>query len=668
MSTLHPATLMCETGFERSGSTCTRHTPAQPRCASEAWTRSGWTCTGPRAVAPTGCPTGFTLGLRGPGLPGYNCTPQTPITDADCPTPGSRLHQSAGEWSCVTTVAPTGCPTGFTLRPGGPPDSGQICTPQTPIKDADCASGRLQQLSGAWTCVTTVAPTGCPDGYTLNAPTGAGSYTCTPTTTTTTTAPPEQACSTDLETLGSQAVPPTGNWSTSCLSTQRGNAGTPYYAKRYTFTLAAAAQVTASVSSDQSTAVYLLSDPHPEDTVPHASGTTHASAPLPAGNHQIEVARSKPRLTDGSFTLTVSIEAADCSDGETRVYGGSCSPVGQRVYEFTKSTIVSTREAAIRALEVETCVSLTVDKLSALMLAVPERELQRSSPSPMSLSRGDNLAQNPDNIWLYSNKTLKGERRAHWHPGVGLWQLDIWGPAKTFNHGERADILKGGAGVAAHIRDMFCRYSGQTIWSQKVYRPWYGCRDESKKGTPEYDRENRDLCEPPYRDIYDEDGDSLWVVATEGSEIDGGVQDRHCAWSSSRPAATDSGFGCFLYDPARHQGNMFVKYPEGTDSEAAPNGYTPLAVAFISLTNPKGTERAGTKYAVFPAARTGYAHTLIKAVPRNKYSRQSTLGPDGNGWYAGGVDGNTLYVREGTNEQCRPPAAATMATCEWTPK
>ena len=306
VSTLHPATLRCEAGFERSGSTCTRQTPAQPSCASDAWTRSGWTCTGPRTVAPTGCTTGFTLGLRGSGAPGYNCTPQTPITDANCPTPGSRLHQSAGAWSCVTTVAPTGCPAGHTLRPAGPPDSGQICTPQTPIKDADCASGRLQQLSGAWTCVTTVAPTACPDGYTLNAPTGAGPYTCTPTTTTTTTAPPEQACSTDLETFGSEAVPPTGNWSTSCLSTQRGNARTPYYAKRYTFTLAAAARVTASVSSDQGTYVYLLSVPHPANTAPHASGTTQASTQLPVGTHQVEVARSKPRLADGNFTLTVT--------------------------------------------------------------------------------------------------------------------------------------------------------------------------------------------------------------------------------------------------------------------------------------------------------------------------------------------------------------------------
>ena len=72
------------------------------------------------------------------------------------------------------------------------------------------------------------------------------------------------------------------------------------------FSLAAASQVTASVSSDQATSVYLLSDPHPDEDSPHASGTTQASAPLPAGNYQIEVARIKPRLADGGFALTVT--------------------------------------------------------------------------------------------------------------------------------------------------------------------------------------------------------------------------------------------------------------------------------------------------------------------------------------------------------------------------
>ena len=85
-----------------------------------------------------------------------------------------------------------------------------------------------------------------------------------------------------------------------------------------------------------------------------------------------------------------------------------------------------------------------------------------------------------------------------------------------------------------------------------------------------------------------------------------------------------------------------------------------MAVAFVSLTGDDGT-----KYAVFPKAHTGYTHTLIKAVPENEFVRGSTLGPNGNGWYVGNVDGRALYVREGANEDCGASVAATVAACAW---
>ena len=117
----------------------------------------------------------------------------------------------------------------------------------------------------------------------------------------------DPTCSQDI-TSGAQTAELTDQqWTTGCTSSQRGNSQIPYYAKRYTFSLTAAAQVTASVSSDQAINVYLLSDPHPDDTDPHASGTTQASAPLLAGDYMIEVARIKPRLTDGDFSLTVTV-------------------------------------------------------------------------------------------------------------------------------------------------------------------------------------------------------------------------------------------------------------------------------------------------------------------------------------------------------------------------
>ena len=566
----------------------------------------------------------------------------------------------------VITVHPArlACGAGFTR-------SGAACTRRTPAQPR-CESATPPWTLSGWTCTRRVeiAPTGCPTGHTLNQPTGTGPYMCTPASTistatsTTTTRPPARACSatTDLGPLRSATEMRKGSWSASagCLSTQRGNPQTPYYAHTYTFTLTAAGRVSASVASKQAVKLYLLSDPYTVDDLPLARGGAEVSAgPLPVGDYIIEVARSVPRRTNGAFTLTVGATTAPCDDGEVRVWGGSCSP-RKGVYGFTLGTVVSTRDVASTAhgRKPSGC-ALTVDQLTALMLTIPVHELQRPSPSPMFLGRSDNIEQNPESIWLYSRKTREHERRAHWHAGVGLWQLDKWPAAQNLNHAERADIRTGGIGVAEHIRDRFCDNGGKLDWAEKVYRPWFGCKPDSS-----HDKKNRDLCKATYPKIYDGVGDSLRVAATAGASSNGGVQDRSCIWSSRKPPARLSGFDCFLYDPARHEGNMDVAKVEGTDSAANPNGFTPLATAFISLTNPDGTH-SGTKYAVFPAARTGYAHTLIKAVPEDEYSRSSRLGPNSNGWYEGVVDGRALYVREGTSEECADPEAATAAACEW---
>ena len=454
------------------------------------------------------------------------------------------------------------------------------------------------------------------------------------------------------------------------MSSQRGNEQTPYNAKRFTFTLSVDAEVTINLSSSRDTYLYLLwghgTDGRARARNDDAGRTTldsHLSLDLTAGDYTIEATTYRARKA-GSFTLTVATdidEATPCGKGEVRLWNGSCSPAGQRVYEFTMGTIVATRDIArtVQGGKPSAC-SLTVNKLTALMLAVPVHELRRTSPSPMFLGRSDNLEQNKNNKWLYSRATIEHERRAHWHAGVGLWQLDIWGPAQTLNHAERADIRQGGVGVAEHLRDMFCAYNGKRDWAEKVYRPWFGCKDYSN----EDNKSNRDLCEVTHRRILDEKGDSLWVSATAGVESDGGVQDRYCVWSNKKPPVSESGFGCFLYDPARHEGNMDVANVDGTDSATKPNGFTPLAVAFISLTNPDGIN-SGTKYAVFPAVSTGYAQTLIKAVPKNKYSRSSRVGPNKNGWYVSNVGGRSLYVREGSDEECGTSGSATVAVCEW---
>lgn len=69
--------------------------------------------------------------------------------------------------------------------------------------------------------------------------------------------------------LGSQTLTRSGSWSSSdgCISSQRGNAQTPYYAKRFTFTLSVDAEVTINLSSSRNTYLYLLSGHSTSGTV-----------------------------------------------------------------------------------------------------------------------------------------------------------------------------------------------------------------------------------------------------------------------------------------------------------------------------------------------------------------------------------------------------------------
>ena len=93
--------------------------------------------------------------------------------------------------------------------------------------------------------------------------------------------------------MGAAAV--SGTWTSSCLSTQRGDTQTPYYAKSYTFTLDASATVTVTAAStDHTPVLHVLSttgDPqdHKEDAPDKFE--------LAAGDYAVEVTTTTARAT-----------------------------------------------------------------------------------------------------------------------------------------------------------------------------------------------------------------------------------------------------------------------------------------------------------------------------------------------------------------------------------
>ena len=326
-------------------------------------------------------------------------------------------------------------------------------------------------------------------------------------------------------------------------------------------------------------------------------------------------------------------------------------------YLVTRGAYEGTVEAAQVALEGynNACTTrqyspLTVTRLVAIMFAIPIHEIiedPNKAVLPMTLSRWDGwYADNGKHRQLYSHRTLENHKRAHWNPGVNLWQIDEM--TLDLNHAERADTTISGLIVARHLRDAFCR--GTDDLKDFLREHWGGCEPD-----PDIPDDDPDKCYATYERIYipsfDSQRETLNVRTFVGSDTDGGVQDRSCRWGPSGKI-----FDCYLYNVEEEagfrQGWLDDKDPFGEGSR------TPLAAPFISFTDPY----SDIMYAVFPRSTALYGmhdSTFIKAVPKGTNPRESDLGPDRNGWYNNTVDGKALYVN------CRIGQRPLGSQCAW---
>ena len=138
--------------------------------------------------------------------------------------------------------------------------------------------------------------------------------------------------------MGSERLIRAGLWSVSdgCVSSQRGDAQTRYYAKRFTFTLGVDAEVTIALSSSVDTYLYLLWGHGAAGDLraynDDADSTTRDSRlklDLVAGKYTIEATAVVPRQ-EGSFTLTVGADvAAAVPVTVTRLAGSYDAAVGE---------------------------------------------------------------------------------------------------------------------------------------------------------------------------------------------------------------------------------------------------------------------------------------------------------------------------------------------------
>ena len=282
---------------------------------------------------------------------------------------------------------------------------------------------------------------------------------------------------------------------------------------------------------------------------------------------------------------------------------------------------------------------ITPNMLASMMLAIQAWELNSGDTSralsPMTLSRGDNMVNrtgDSNNIELYSHMTLGGYKRAHWNPGVGLWQLDNFTEpdaqvdALRYGHAERADVDKGGYEVAKLIRHKYCE-------GDPVFGRWFAC--------------NNGRCQNTHASRYVASTDSVQVETIEElADPTGGTRQRLCRWGTAGPA-----IACYLFDLSLKEGHALSCCPTGTayrsDYTGGYNPYTPEAAPFISFTDTTTSTDFSTKYAVWPkawpsssaglawptttAAGPGeVAKTIIRAVRSAEGARFSPYNDDSN--------------------------------------
>lgn len=287
---------------------------------------------------------------------------------------------------------------------------------------------------------------------------------------------------------------------------------------------------------------------------------------------------------------------------------GTLTTTSGTKYYFTKGTVKGVLYAAGKAINDRstststvtqiTCGnggSMAINQLAAIMLSIPIYEIEsptnaNAATSPMVLSRWDNPSQQEQtharmteslNKRLYSHMDTAGYLRAHWSPGVGLWQLDqLNNTVLNMNHAERANTTKGGVEVAKWLLNGYCRNTAGDAGLKTALRRWVACYEETSTTHRCYNAYNSGPLK-----LYENGKLNIGVAQTHG-DIDGGVKERTCRWISN-----EEEMPCFLYDADAPQGKI-----KGEDKTGQNSARTPLAKAFVSLTDPE----TGTRYAAWP--------------------------------------------------------------------
>ncbi len=245
---------------------------------------------------------------------------------------------------------------------------------------------------------------------------------------------------------------------------------------------------------------------------------------------------------------------------------------------------------------------LSSTDLAAMMMVPTYFEAGLANPSPMTLSRWDNVATRASNARLFPFSQTSGPYvNAFFSPGIGMWQFDSAG-GWDLTAADAIDSVTSANTAASVIAYRWCNAPDSRRVSEPARRmyawgPWFGCTSGSST-----------RCEDRFQQLVT--NGSLNTAQDAAVDRYGGMQQRTC-----NVAGVGNNITCWYVDPSKAQGAKGWTF--GTYDPARPDLVTPLPKPFYVV---RGN---GREYRIWLPADTGFDIGVTASKPVRSDARTS---------------------------------------------
>jgi len=274
---------------------------------------------------------------------------------------------------------------------------------------------------------------------------------------------------------------------------------------------------------------------------------------------------------------------------------------------YGKGPLDAIRSAADTTVGAGSACGLTETELAAMVMVPTFFEAGGPVPSPMALSRWDNVAVWSLNANLFAFGQTSGPYvSAFFSPGIGLWQFDSAG-GWDLTAADSIDAVTSANTATSTIAYRFCTAPPSVLTGvtdpaeiarkrrRYAWGPWFGCSTGNQ-------------CEDRYRALVT--NGSINSAQDLGVDRYGGMQQRTC-----NVAGLGAGLTCWYVDPANAQGS--TGWRGGTYDPARPNWVTPLPKPFYVV------RANGREYRIWIRADTGFDIGITASRPVTSNARTS---------------------------------------------